>query len=978
MAQRFKPPTTAQRTEQDVTLQTSLQQVKVRTKPSWSYSEYIADAPSAPKVLLEAGIGCVAFLRGLLPEDSFEDFKLLAPRPPASRTSSSKAMTDDDKAKSNAASSVRVKKLKRGASVEADKLLDYLELGATEAIEKGYLHQLVFAIYLDPDQPTNLVESYTFTFTYETDAEGNKRPELVVQDQLSGLVISSTTNLASTEAPRKEGDVKRQVQQMIKNLITSTQVLDELPRRRFLNVRLFYTKETPASYEPPHFRPVPADAPGYILATPSVADPPDFGTLGNVSTGFHGIALHSVSIAHLLDTPFDDRISLDEALKRNRFDAASRPVVWNAESLAMSATDADDKLKVVEPVAVRDARGGLHTIQEVSEADDEVMEELRKKVGIEMREEAVIAGKGMADETLLDSNLSDNTVLRRAIASTEKRAPSAGVAPTQLDPVTSRQKSMHPPIPLFDESAAQYQHRLSSASHVQQHVAASPVMAKETHDKPAHGPSPPAETQLFEYSPMDVDGAVKHDQDDSTTFEAEPDTIKTLETGAAAQQSASDKTERPRRKGTRSKMKTPDDACECGDKDEDGGMMCCSTCEVWKHTTCYGYDSADDSRIPDTFVCYRCLAHKALDGAAFEPDKEGEIEQALAEFRSLALYRRAVSCVWSEGVLTMPQLAKRLGIDNSTAAQVIKRLKAEEYMLEQAAPQRRSRAKNASQVGSAKVGSLVANKTAKQLKRKNADYFDPGTGAEVGVAGILHPAEADEGNVPSKMARITSSPAGACELTLRPQDPLITTSTDKTRLPAVLVDDTPSSADQSQPQPLAFGGAPHPAASQPDPILDDSQPLPFSFTTPDSIASLDSTHAQRPNLTSTKRYSMQERLDDPPASYVPTPAGATGKVKVTAIKGDEVEQVRRLMQLDAHDEQVSDSRTQQPVSMDLDENDSTDLPPASAPHVPPKDEARALKRRSTADGDADAGQLGTSALASSKRQRCSEASEIEV
>lgn len=32
----------------------------------------------------------------------------------------------------------------------------------------------VFVIYLDPDEPTNIVESYTFTFTYETDAEGNK------------------------------------------------------------------------------------------------------------------------------------------------------------------------------------------------------------------------------------------------------------------------------------------------------------------------------------------------------------------------------------------------------------------------------------------------------------------------------------------------------------------------------------------------------------------------------------------------------------------------------------------------------------------------------------------------------------------------------------------------------------------------------------------------------------------------------------
>ncbi|KPV75942.1 uncharacterized protein RHOBADRAFT_52950 [Rhodotorula graminis WP1] len=891
MAQRFKPPATEQRTDQAVTLQTSLDQVKV---------------------LLEAGIGCVAFLRGLLPEESFEDFKLLAPRPPVSRSSTSRALTADEKAKSSAPSSVRVKKLKRGASVEADKLLDYLELGATEAIEKGYLHQLVFAIYLDPDQPTNLVESYTFTFTYETDTEGNKRPELVVQDQLSGMVISSSSGLASQEAPRKEGDVKRQVQQMIKNLITSTQVLDELPRRRFLNVRLFYTKETPASYEPPHFRPVPVDAPGYILTTPSVADPPDFGTLGNVSTGFHGISLHSVSIAHVLDTPFDDRISLDQALERNRFDAASRPVVWNAESLAESATDADDKLKVIEPVAVRDARGGLHTIQEVSEGDDVGMEELRKRVGIEVGEEAVIGARGVADETVLDSNLSDNTVLRRAIASTEKRAPSAGAALTQPDPVVSRQKSSHPPIPLFAETETQYQQRRASASHAPRQgdvVEPGPIMIEDEKRDPsnkAHGPSPAADTQLFEYSPMDVDGGIKDDSNAPTTFGPEPDT---LETDTAAQQSLKDaKMDRPRRKSSRSKMKVPDDACECGDKDEDGGMMCCSTCDIWKHTTCYGFESAEDSRVPDTFVCYRCLSHKALDAAAYEPDKEGEIEQALAEFRSLALFRRAVSIVWSEGVLTMPQLANRLGVDNSTAAQFIKRLKAEEFVLEQGVPQRRSRAKNASQAGSLKAGSLAVNKSAKQLKLKEAQYFDPGHGAELGVADILRPAD-----------------DGATGLTMTTaRDPLATTSTDKPRPPALLVDDTASSGRQSQHQSHAFGGgAPHPAASQPDPILDDSQPLPFSFTTPDSIASLDSTRAHGHVLPSAKRFSAQERLEEPPASYVPTSVGATGRAQVKAVE--------------------------QPVSMNLDDNDPTDL----APTRPPAPSAPGpLKRRSTNDLDA--------------------------
>lgn len=69
-------------------------------------------------------------------------------------------------------------------------------------------------------------------------------------------------------------------------------------------------------------------------------------------------------------------------------------------------------------------------------------------------------------------------------------------------------------------------------------------------------------------SPMDVDGgATGDDKDAETTLGTEPDTTKTLEmleqTEAAALQQASKK-DRPRRKSTRNKVKTPDDACECG------------------------------------------------------------------------------------------------------------------------------------------------------------------------------------------------------------------------------------------------------------------------------------------------------------------------------------------------------------------------------------------------------------------------------
>ena len=84
---------------------------------------------------------------------------------------------------------------------EGRELTGVQEMGAADAIEKGYLHQLsassvssagereliewtVLAIYLDPEDPTNIVECYTFTITYETDSDGSKvRSALLHRDQ---------------------------------------------------------------------------------------------------------------------------------------------------------------------------------------------------------------------------------------------------------------------------------------------------------------------------------------------------------------------------------------------------------------------------------------------------------------------------------------------------------------------------------------------------------------------------------------------------------------------------------------------------------------------------------------------------------------------------------------------------------------------------------------------------------------------------
>jgi meiosis-specific protein len=61
---------------------------------------------------------------------------------------------------------VAVKVIKRDLSIEGNTLLDWIEKGCFDALEKQYLATLVFGIYLDPNDPTDLAECYYFHFNY--------------------------------------------------------------------------------------------------------------------------------------------------------------------------------------------------------------------------------------------------------------------------------------------------------------------------------------------------------------------------------------------------------------------------------------------------------------------------------------------------------------------------------------------------------------------------------------------------------------------------------------------------------------------------------------------------------------------------------------------------------------------------------------------------------------------------------------------
>ena len=143
-------------------------------------------------------------------------------------------------------------------------------MASFQALEKNYLRELIFLIYLDPTKPEVIHEKFTFTFSYD---EG---------------VITMCLGEGSSKGKKKEvkmEELKGEIQDLLRKLLVVTQGLDKLPDEAYLAIKLtYYDEVTPKDYEPEGFRPdltkeVPMPAGSYRVS------------LGRADTGFHAIRL---------------------------------------------------------------------------------------------------------------------------------------------------------------------------------------------------------------------------------------------------------------------------------------------------------------------------------------------------------------------------------------------------------------------------------------------------------------------------------------------------------------------------------------------------------------------------------------------------------------------------------------------------------------------------------------------------------------
>lgn len=224
------------------------------------------------QTMLTMSFGCLAFLRGLFPDEYFLDQRFIP----------EKHSKDFDKNKQ--ANSIKIKTLIRGKSQEIDLLLDWLEKGVFQSIKLKYLRALSLGIFVEQDNPMDLYENYIFTFDY---SGNNVSMSINSQDLTQNGAIASPNEIIALK------DSRKMVQQLMRRFIIITQSLEPLPDEKYLNMRLLFNENVEQDYQPMLFK----DATFQPRATIKIQRSldPDLSNVGQLNTGYHGCKLSILS-----------------------------------------------------------------------------------------------------------------------------------------------------------------------------------------------------------------------------------------------------------------------------------------------------------------------------------------------------------------------------------------------------------------------------------------------------------------------------------------------------------------------------------------------------------------------------------------------------------------------------------------------------------------------------------------------------------
>lgn len=154
--------------------------------------------------LLSASFNCISYLRELFPESAFVP----------DRTNG-----------------LELKKLAKGASTKTDRLLEWIEKGCGDALERQYLKSVTMTIFSEKANPKAVIESYSMNVVYpnselhKCDDSGGSYPSLIAIQHNKGTI----------KAGVEGADFKKAATSLLRQLCVLTQTLPILPSRYILN-----------------------------------------------------------------------------------------------------------------------------------------------------------------------------------------------------------------------------------------------------------------------------------------------------------------------------------------------------------------------------------------------------------------------------------------------------------------------------------------------------------------------------------------------------------------------------------------------------------------------------------------------------------------------------------------------------------------------------------------------------------------------
>ncbi|KAG9312996.1 hypothetical protein JVU11DRAFT_6434 [Chiua virens] len=522
--------------------------------------------------------------------------------------------------------------LKRGFTNEGDRILDYLEKGIFDAIEKQYLRRFIFAIYLVSRHFKPLLQRLTRLKYYKAAGTDTIVPIMSLGDKLSKMSLRGVDRDPAVDALKQGrlptlGDVKRSLKLMIKTLVTAIQQMETLPKCRYGNFKLFFNDNTPDDYQPPYFRADDVNSNRWFFTTHRTAEVPESTRIGKLETGWHGVSMKVVSVSSFLPSSTEDNNAPFTGLA-----ARCPPKLTPVEEARLRVEDAElQKEDALNRNVVWDA-----------DADEDAP-------GEDVTDEGIVLARCGADGAMVPIGI---------------RGDEGAMLPI--------------PVQVNANNVVEYGgHRDPTPTHVGYLIA-------------PQGESPlPSLPHLPSLPPSDIrdssSSVISTQQIDTAVLQAKlrNNGRNRIESNAGGLVSAPISSSVP---NTIPEIAMDEDDsridCYCGTKADTSLILCEGGCKRWHHIWSDArlelFHDLQDKRLPSKFICFDCRLRRSPEWDFIAQKTHADI---IVRFKDLALFRRAIKTFEVYRPATVPQFREKIGCTPTVVSQLLARLEDEGFIV---------------------------------------------------------------------------------------------------------------------------------------------------------------------------------------------------------------------------------------------------------------------------------------------------------